>query len=169
MKRLAVLLGAAIAALAFAMPAMADDAAPATPVGNFSVAKTDLMLYVDTITSSRGDVKQKRSCWQTSIFQRGNRVVWRMWVVDAASGKPLTADDVKYVYIKVPGSPNLPFSFGKHGSLNISPYFWTAVFAVPADYPLGTLAYKVVVKSKDGRFGTFEQPQDGLGLLTITS
>ena len=168
MKRLAMLLGAALAALAFAVPAMADDAAPATAVGNFTTQKADVMLYVDTITSSRGDVKQKRSCWQTSIFNRGNRIVWRMWAVDAATGKPITADDVKYAYIKVPGSANLPFSYGKHGSLNISPYFWTAVFPVPADYPLGTVAYKVVLKTKDGRFGTFEQPGDGLGVLTIS-
>ncbi|MEI7926800.1 MAG: hypothetical protein WCI61_11530, partial [Chloroflexota bacterium] len=59
MKRLAVLLGAALVALAFALPAMADDATP-TPVGPYAAKKVDVMLYVDTITSTRGDVLQKR-------------------------------------------------------------------------------------------------------------
>lgn len=166
MKRFAVLLGSAIAALAFALPALAADA-PA-PVGPYSTQKVDLMLYVDTITSTRGDIVQKRGCAIQSNFTRGNRAVWRMWIVDTATGKPLTDQEIKYAYVKVPGSPNLAFNYGKHGKLDISPWFWSAVFAVPTDYPLGTVAFKVVVKTKDNRFGTFTQPQDGVGVMTIT-
>lgn len=166
MKRLAVLLGAALVALAFALPAMADDATP-TPVGPYAAKKVDVMLYVDTITSTRGDVLQKRGCWQTNQFQRGNRAVWRMWAIDTATGKPLTDQELKYAYVKVPGSPNLAFTYGKHGKLDISPWFWTAVLAVPKDYPLGTVAFKVIVKTKDGKFGTFEQPADGTSQMTI--
>lgn len=169
MKRFAMLLVSAVAALAFAVPALAADAAPAAdPVGSFTTKKVDLNLWVDTITSTRGDVVQKRGCMIQTNFTRGNRAVWRMWITDAATGKAITDQDIKYAYVKVPGSPNLPFTFGKHGRLDISPWFWTAVFAVPKDYPLGSVDFKVVVKTKDGRFGTYTQPADGLGVMTIT-
>jgi hypothetical protein len=167
MKRLALLLGAAIAALAFAMPALADDPSTTAPVGTYTTKKVDVMLYVDTISSTRGDVVQKRGCAMTSQFTRGNRVVWRMWAVDTATGKPLTDVDLKYAYVKLPGSPNLPFTYGKHGKLDISPWFFTAVFPVPTTYALGTVPFTVVVKTKDNKFGTFTQPVDAASQLTI--
>lgn len=169
MKRFAVLLAVVAAALAVAVPAFADDAAPAAaPVGNTTTKKVDVSVFADTITSTRGDVLSKKGCSATSNFVRKQRVVWRMWAVDAASGKPITADDVKYVYIKIPGQANMNLTYGKHGSLSISPYFWSLGWAVPADYPLGTVDYKIVMKLKDGRFGYYTQPADGTAMLTVT-
>ena len=170
MKRLALLLGCGLAAAAFAGPALAADAGPALAADSapFPAKKVDVMVYGDTITSSRGDVKFDKSCWQRNNFPQKSRVVFRMWAVDVAKGTPVVDSDVKYVYVKIPGQPNLKMGYGKHGRLADSPYFWTAAWAVPADYPLGTVAFKFVVKTKDNKFGYFQQAPDPNAQLTIT-
>jgi len=162
MKRLTFLLGCVIAAAAFAGPALADDSAP------YPANKVDVMVYGDTTSAGGGVVKFAKSCWVRNTFPQNGRIVFRMWAVDVAKGAPITDVDVKYVYVKIPGQPNLKMNFGKHGKLADSPYFWTIGWAVPADYPLGTLPFKYVVKTKDNKFGTFEQPADPTSQLTIT-
>ena len=162
MKRLALLLGCLIAAAAFAGPALADDVAP------FPAKKVDVMVYGDTISSSRGAVKFDKACWQRNTFPQNSRVVFRMWAVDMAKGTPITDIDIKYAYVQIPGQPNLKMSFGKHGALADSPYFWIAAWAVPADYPIGTVPFKFVVKTKENKFGTFQQVPDPNAQLAIT-
>lgn len=163
MKRLALLLGCVFAAAAFAGPALAADDGP------FPAKKVEVMVYGDTTTSSRGDVKFSKACWQRNTFPLKSRVVFRMWAVDVAKGTPVTDIDVKYVYVKIPGQPNLKMGFGKHGKLADSPYFWTGAWAIPADYPLGTVSFRFVVKTKDNKFGYFEQAPDPLAQLTVTA
>ena len=161
MKRLALLLGSAIAAAAFAGPALAETAP-------FPAKKVDVMVYADTTTASRGTVKFDKSCWVRNTFPQNSRVVFRMWAVDVAKGTPITDADIKYAYLKIPGQPNLKLGFSKHGALADSPYFWAIAWAVPADYPLGTVPFKIVVKTKENKFGIFEQAPDPNAQLTIT-
>ena len=170
MKRLALLLGSAIAAAAFAGPALAADAAPAVAADSapFPAKKVDVMVYADTTTASRGTVKFDKSCWVRNTFPQNSRVVFRMWAVDVAKGTPVTNTDVKYAYVRIPGQPNLKMSYGKHGGLADSPYFWTIAWAVPADYPLGTVPFRIVVKTNENKFGTFDQAPDPNAQLTIT-
>src|SRR5262245_45657820 len=100
MKRLTLALGAVLALGVVAAPVYARTAA--TPKKHVSIWR-----YADTVSSSRGDVKQARTCTQTNYFPRRSRVVFRMWAVDSTSGEAISSLDVKYVYIKIPGQPNL--------------------------------------------------------------
>jgi hypothetical protein len=128
----------------------------------------EIAMYTDTVTSSRGEVRQSRVCTQTNYFPRRSRVVFRMWAVDTRSRAALTPLDVKYVYIKIPGQPNLGMTFGPHGAAGNRVDFWSAAWAIPASYPLGIVPFRIVIKTEDGRFGIYRQPAiDGSQLTVI--
>lgn len=170
-RRLLVGLAAALAVGAFAGPALAEDATPQaqTPPAEspFPAKKVDVAMYVDTVTSTRGVVVQKRGCAQTNLFPRESRVVYRMWAVDTKTGLPVTDADVQYVYIKIPGLANQKLNWGGHGAAPNRVYFWSLGWAVPADYSLGVVKFRIVLKTNDGRFGTYEQPAVENAQLTV--
>jgi hypothetical protein len=129
--------------------------------------RVDVAVYADTVSSSRGDVKLARVCTQTNNFPRKARVVFRAWAVDTKTGKPIGGADVQYAYVKIPGQPNLKLGFGPHGAVGNKVQFWSAAWAVPPEYPLGVVAFRVVFKTVDGRFGIFTQPPFSSAQLTV--
>jgi hypothetical protein len=159
MNLLKVALAAALVAGAVAPVVMAQQPYPGNTV--------DVAVYADTVSSSRGDVKLARVCTQANNFPRKARVVFRAWGVDSKTGKPLTAADVQYAYVKIPGQPNLRLNYGPHGEVGNKVNFWSAGWAVPADYPLGIVPFRIVFKTVDGRFGTFSQPPFANARLTV--
>jgi opacity protein-like surface antigen len=171
MKRLLAVTVIAVAGAAFAASAPAQ--APPTP-NPFPGAQHDVFLYVDTVQNSNPKnpaVKPTIGCTQTNFFRRGQGVVFRIWGVETKTGKALTLDNVRYFYVTIPGQPNLKLSFGGHGSgpPETKPWYWTVNWDVPADYPLGTVPFKVLVRTKDGKRGSFSQ--EGLPVtsrLTVT-
>src|SRR6266498_195286 len=121
MKQLLALSIAAAAAAVLAMPAVAQE-----PPNPFPGKKVDVFLYADTVTSSQTKPAPAKVCSQTNFFPQGARVVFRMWGVESSTGLALTTDNIKYAYVKIAGQPNLKLSFGKHGKLATSPWFWSA-------------------------------------------
>ncbi len=159
MKPLRFALAAAVVVGAFAAPATAQDPYPAK--------KVDVAVYADTVTAASGVVKPKRSCTQLNNFQRQARVVFRAWAVDTSTGEALTSLDVKYAYVKIPGQPNLKLNWGAHGAVGAKVNFWSAGWAIPADYPLGVVPFKIVFKTNDNRFGIYQQPAISSAQLTV--
>src|SRR5512132_3148260 len=151
MKPFRIAIGATVAVgalAALAVPASAQAPSPKVPVPD----------YADTVSSSRGDVKLSRVCAQTNLFPRKARVVFRAWAMDSTTGKPLTPLDIRYAYVKIPGQPNLALNWGAHGTAPNRVNFWSAAWAIPADYPLGVVPFRIVFKTEDGRVGIFQQP-----------
>ena len=162
MKTFRFAIGAAILVSAAAAPSYAQTGPPPYPAERVGIG-----MYVDTVSSSRGEVKLPRTCMQTNYFPRRARVVFRMWAVDSRTGQPLTPLDVKYVYVKIPGQPILGMNFGPHGTAPNRVNFWSAAWAIPADYPLGVVPFRIVLKTEDGRFGIFRQPAIEGSRLTV--
>lgn len=163
MRSLKLVVGAAVAASIVVTPVYAK-----TGPQEFPAKKVDVAMYGDTVSSSRGEVRNPRVCTQTNYFQRKSRVVFRMWAVDTSTGEALTTLDVKYVYVKIPGQPNLAMNFGPHGSGANRINFWSAAWAIPADYPLGVVPFRIIVKTADNRFGNYRQPPIEGSQLTVT-
>ena len=129
--------------------------------------KVEIAIYVDTVSSSRGEVRQPRVCTQTNYFPRRSRVVFRMWAVDTKTGRAITPLDVKYVYAKIPGQPNLGLNYGPHGAPGNRVNFWSAAWAIPATYPLGVVPFRIILKTQDNRFGVYRQPAVEGSQLTV--
>jgi hypothetical protein len=159
MKLLKVAIAAALVAGAVAPAVGAQQPYP----GN----KVEVAVYGDTVSSSRGDVTLARVCTQANNFPRKARVVFRAWAVDTKTGKPLGAADIQYAYVKIPGQPNIKLNFGPHGVVGNKVQFWSSAWAVPADYPLGVVPFRMVFKTVDGRFGVFTQPPFASAQLTV--
>ena len=47
----------------------------------------------------------------SNFYARGATVVFKVFAADVKSGKVLTADDVKYAYVRIPGQPNVKLSY----------------------------------------------------------
>jgi len=141
-----------------AVGALAALAVPASAQAPYPSPKVPIPVYADTVSSSRGDVKLSRVCTQTNLFPRKARVVFRAWAMSSTTGKPLTPLEIKYAYVKIPGQPNLALNWGAHGTAPNRVNFWSAAWAIPADYPLGVVPFRIVFKTEDGQFGIFQQP-----------
>ncbi|MDP2743911.1 MAG: hypothetical protein Q8P00_02450 [Dehalococcoidia bacterium] len=139
--------------------------APGTPVPPPPVPpaaqKVPLFFYVDTVTAGAGESKfnvdASRLCSISGAFKRGMHIVWRMSVVDTASQMVLQKTEVKSAVLNLPNGETKNFNFGRHGATETSPWFWTAAWDVPPDYPLGVLDFSVTVTTNDGKTGTFKQ------------
>lgn len=136
-------------------------ATPAPPPQPPAARTVPIAFYVDTVTAAAGESKYKidatYGCMRTSLFKRGQRIVWRMEITDTSTGKVLQAADVEKTTIKLPNGETLNLAFGRHGRTDDSPWFWAAGWDVPPDYPLGRLNYTIEVVTKDGKTGSFKE------------
>ena len=150
MKRLMLVIGLAVAACVTVVPSLAQ--AADLP------KKFDVFLYVDTVNGSRpvGAKPRPIGCTQTNTFTRGEQQVFRIWGTVAGTGDILSTENVKYAYVTVPGSPNLKLNWGAHGAASNRVWFWTAAWILPADYALGDVTAKIVFKTEEGTFGTYD-------------
>lgn len=159
MKHVVVAAVAALATLAAGAPALA-----ANPGENpFPGPKPEVLLHVDTVTASPGEskfgVSYSKLCTLTNLYRRGEGVVFRVWGIEAGAGGTLTADSVKYAYVKIPGQANLKLRYGPHGRTADAPWFWAGRWDIPPDYPLGQVDYRVVVKTRTNKLGIYTQPK----------
>ena len=147
MRRLLLMLGAAVVVGAMAVPALAQ------------VPTLNMFLYVDTVNGTRpapGTAPRPVGCSHTNVFKRGEQVVFRVWGSLAESGEILSSQNVKYAYVKTPGLPNLKLNWGGHGATTNRVWFWANAYLVPADYPLGNVTARIVFKTEDGKFGLYD-------------
>ncbi|MEK7215641.1 MAG: hypothetical protein AAB289_08615, partial [Chloroflexota bacterium] len=119
-----------------------------------------LVLDVDTVFSgpgeSRYNVDPDKYCALSSTFKRGMHLVWLMEGYEASSGKELQPADVKEAVVKLPHGETINFRYGRHGAKEGSPWFWSAAWDIPLDYPLGVLDYEVAVGTNTDKRGTFK-------------
>ncbi len=147
------------------LPAGAVPPAPPTPP---PPEKTDVFLYVDTVTAGNGESKlnidPNRNCAITGVIKRGMHLVFRMKGADVTTGKTLTTENVKEAIVRIPGQEDRKMRYGKHAD----DWHWGgAAWDVPADYPLGAVDFSVEVTTVDGKKGTFKQMAIGDSRLQV--
>lgn len=163
MKRLLVGAVVLVGTAALVAPVLAQAPPPEVP---FPAPKVDVFVYADTVTAPGNALG---AGVRTNYFARGASVVFRAFAGDAKTGRVLTDKDVKYFYVAIPGRPNLKLAFSKLGAEERSAWLWTATWTVPADYPLGVVAFRVLVKTNAKRSGNFHQAPVATAQLTVTN
>ncbi len=127
------------------------------PVGPF-------FFYVETLTSaneSKYGYSAVTPCVQSGVFKRGMRLVFRAEVLDVASGKRITDRDGASVIVRLQHGEEIPARFLPRGAVRAvagTAWMWDVFWDIPPDYPVGSLDYSILVKTKDGRSGTFVAP-----------
>jgi hypothetical protein len=137
---------------------------------NTPAKATFLLVYADTTSGSLGTTDEEKaalSCVQKNRFPQGESIVWRVRVIDPATGKPMTDKDVKTVTLTFPDGTTKDMKFGPHPKGKTDDYFWAASFKIPADYPTGAFKYKLVATGLDGVTGTFDQFNVASSLLQV--
>jgi len=99
----------------------------------------------------------------SNFFAQGSTVEFRAFAGQTKTGKILTGDDMKYFYVKLPGQPNVKLTYSPSAA-----WLWKATWTVPADYPLGLVQFKVLLKTKADQYGSFVQIPVLTSQLTIT-
>jgi len=154
MKKFAVLALVALGAVALGRSAFADT------VPFPSVHSGDVFVIAQTATTDGV---------MSDYFAPGTSVVFRSYAVDGKTRKVLTSKDVIYFYVKIPNQPNVKLKYTPTASVASGQYAWTGTWAVPANYPTGLVAFKVLVKSKAKRLGSFVQMPVVTSQLTIST
>lgn len=107
------------------------------------------------------------SCVLTSQFKRNEPIVWRVRVIDAKTGRAVDDKALKSLVVVLPDGQKFPARFGPHPKGKNEDFFWTVSWRIPADYPTGTLGYKVIATGADGQPTTWEPFKVSLSQLTI--
>lgn len=128
------------------------------PVGPF-------FFYVETLTANTIPNKYgfapTVACIQSGVFKRGMKIVVRFEVLDTKTGKRVTDKDGANIKMILPHGEEVIARWTIRGSaaaLPDSAWMWDTSWDIPPDYPVGSLDYRIVVTTKDGRTGTFTPP-----------
>lgn len=159
MKALLIATAAVLGAAALVTPVFAQTPEPpAWPPGT-----TQVFVSGHTLTGAGSTTVGK----QENFFPRGSAVVFQVYAVDLKTNKVVTAKDAKFFYVSIPNQPNLKLTYGKVGTAAKAPSLWSGTWTIPADYPLGLVPFKVLVKTNSGRYGSFVQAPVAAAQLTV--
>jgi len=96
-------------------------------------------------------------CVLANQFKRKEAVAWRIRVLESSGA---VADDkvLKSVVVELGNGQKIPALYGPHPPKGSSPtdYFWSLHWEIPADFPTGSLGYKVTATMMDGTTQTWE-------------
>jgi len=151
-----VVLMTALGALAFASSSFAADAP--FPMNPYPGDSTDYTFNLQTLFGHGAKVKPAKYCADSSVFQRGNQIVFRMYIVNAKTGKVMNGKDFSKVVLRVAGEPDMTMGFKPQGGSPdaTAPWLWATAWLVPSDYPLGTFKFNIVAQLKtNGKPGKF--------------
>jgi hypothetical protein len=93
-------------------------------------------------------------CVLANQFKRKEAVAWRIRVLEP-DGTVADNTRLKSVVVVLGNGQKLPARFGGHG-MPPTDHFWSLHWEIPADFPTGSLGYKVVATMMDDSTVTWE-------------
>lgn len=104
-------------------------------------------------------------CVLANQFKRKEAVAWRIRVLDQ-TGQQMDDMTLKSVVVELSDGQKLNAKFGGHPPRGTpTDFFWSLHWVIPADYPTGSLVYKVV--ATDLRTQTWEPFKRAPTQLTV--
>jgi hypothetical protein len=129
-----------------------------------------LSVNSDTVLGAAGLANPADACVISSRYQQGQSVVFRIKVFDPATGSFMDDKALKTVVVTLKDGQTFSARYGGHpGGQGSTPtdFFWSTAWAIPADYPTGSVSYTVTATSNDGRTGQFAEFNVAPSLLTV--
>src|SRR5436305_3788770 len=153
MRLSTVAAAALVAAAAIAVPAMS-----ATPIP-FPSAKAG-PVFIASHTTTTTDA-------MSSWFLPGDQVVFRAYALDTKSKQFLTAKQVRYFYVTIPGQPNVKLKYTASPAAMVN-MPWTGTWTVPSTFS-GQVNFRILVKTVARHTGEFVQMPVATSQLNIAS
>lgn len=109
-----------------------------------------LFFEGDMVRGGSRDGSTGPTCVLTSQFKRQELVAWRARVLDG-NGQALDDKGLKRLEVQLSDGQTFAMKFGPHPrNPPQTDSFWAASWAIPADYPTGTLSYKILATDLEG-------------------
>ena len=163
MKRLLIATTVVLGAAALVTPALAQTPEPpAWPGGTAQV-----FVSAHTLTAANAAYTPAQVGKQENFFPQTSAVRFQVYAVDLKTKKVVTASDAKYFYVSIPNQPNVKLTYGKAGTGAKAPSIWTGTWTIPDTYPLGVVPFRVLLTTKSGRHGIFQQAPVAAAQLTV--
>ena len=106
-------------------------------------------------------------CVLKNQFMRKESVAWRVRVLDQ-TGAALDDKGLKTVVVVLGNGQQIPMHYGPHPPQGQAvDTFWSMHWVIPADFPTGSLGYKVVATLPDGTSETWEPFKAKPSQLTV--
>jgi hypothetical protein len=87
-------------------------------------------------------------CVLNNQFKRKEAVAWRIRVMQP-NGEVADDKAIKSVVVELGNGQKLPAGFKPHGAPPTD-HFWSLFWTIPADFPTGSIGYKVIATMNDG-------------------
>jgi hypothetical protein len=143
-----------------------------TGFANVSVAQEAQKLFIE------GDIVRGNTpagitgpvCVLANQFKRKENVVFRIRVRNVA-GQPLDDKTIKAITVELSDGQKFQAAYRSRPPANVraafglsepTDYFWSAAWLIPADYPTGSLSYRVVATDAQGNtqsWAPFKDPR----------
>jgi hypothetical protein len=104
-------------------------------------------------------------CVLSNLYKRKEAVAFRIRVLQP-SGATADASVLKSVVVELGNGSRLPAKFGPHGNPPTD-HFWSLNWVIPADFPTGTLGYKIHATMNDGSVVTWAPFNRSQTALTV--
>lgn len=121
-------------------------------LGSATAQEAPLIVFGDMVYGHENP-PEGRSCTLNNRFTHEQMVVWRVKVVDPATGVEMDDAELDDVELRLADGEAFEMTFGEHPPGDPTDAYWTASWTIPADYPTGVLDYTVVATAADGRTG----------------
>jgi len=131
-------------------------------------AKPRYFFEADTVRGVPQTGPTGAPCVLNSQFKHKEEVVWRVRVLDAKSGKPVTDKGLKSLIVELSDGQKVPMRFGEHPNRGPkTDRFWSTSWSIPDSYPTGSFGYKVVATDKQGHATSWEPFKVAPSQLTV--
>ena len=104
-------------------------------------------------------------CVLSNLYKRKEAVAFRIRTL-LPSGAPADDKAIKSVVVELGNGARLPTKFGPHGNPPTD-HFWSLHWVIPADFPTGTLGYKIHATMNDGSVVTWSPFNRSTSFLTV--
>jgi hypothetical protein len=170
----AVSVAAALAIGLAAAPAFAQERAPRQaepPAG----AVAPVFLEGDLVRGNTQAGITGPVCVMVNDFRRGEKIVFRIRARDV-TGAALDDKGLKGIAVQLSDGQTFTAEYRARPPLAVrktfglsgpTDHFWSAVWTIPADYPTGSLGYKVIATDLEGRAHTWTPFNDPRSLPAV--
>lgn len=131
-------------------------------------AQSQKLFFEGDLVRHALEGQQGPFCVLSNLYKRKEAVAWRIRVLDGASSEQADDKSLKAVTVVLGNGQRLPAKFGGHGRPPTD-FFWSLFWTIPADFPTGSLGYKVVATRMDGSEQTWEPFKRDSTQLTVVA
>jgi hypothetical protein len=117
------------------------------PIAHARAQAGNLVVVADAVLGGGPTVPPDQSCTIRSRFPQGSAIVFRVKVIDGATGAALDNTQFASVTITLPDGSTQNFAYAPHppGPQGGLDSYWTYAYTVAADYPTGAFNYSITV------------------------